>query len=120
MAIVSRGRRLGLTLGFAAALTACARPAHEIEPAPTDPAMFMGMSCSQLVHERARRSRALIFAGMAQDQVSADDNMRTLGVPTPVGTIFDGDREPEVARLKGELHAVNAQMIAMNCGPDYR
>lgn len=120
MAAVSCGRRLVLTLGFAAALSACARPAHEIEPAPIDPVMFMGKSCSELAHQRARRSRALIFAGMAQDQVSADDNMRTLGVPTPVGTIFDGDREPEVARLKGELHAVNAQMIEMNCGPDYR
>lgn len=120
MPAVSRGRRLVLTLGSAAALAACARPAHEIEPAPIDPAMFMERTCSELAHERARRSRKLIFAGMAQDQVSADDNMRTLGVPTPVGTIFDGDREPEVARLKGELHAVNAQMVEMNCGPDYR
>jgi hypothetical protein len=82
--------------------------------------MFVGKSCSQLVAERARLSQALIFAGLAQDQVSADDQMRTLGAPTPVGTLFDGDREPEVARLKGELHAVYAQMIVMRCGPDYR
>jgi hypothetical protein len=50
--------------------------------------------------------------------VSEDDSMRTLGIPTPVGTLFDGDREPEVARLKGELRAVNAQLQAAGCIED--
>ncbi|MBY6240569.1 hypothetical protein [Methylosinus sp. Sm6] len=120
MAMVSHARLVFGALGLAAALAACAKPAHEIAPTPIDPVMFAGKSCSQLVAARARRSQALIFAGMAQNQVSDDDRMRTLGVPTPVGTLFDGDREPEVARLKGELHAIGAQMIVMNCGPDYR
>jgi hypothetical protein len=120
MASLSKVGRLLFALGLAAQLGACARRTSEIEAVAVDPAMFEGMTCSQLVAQRARRSQALIFAGMAQDQVSADDGMRTLGVPTPVGTLFDGDREPEVARLKGELHAVNAQLIAMRCGPDYR
>jgi hypothetical protein len=119
MATVSLARILA-ALGLAAALVACARPAREIEPAPSDPSLFMGESCSQLVAERGRRSEALIFAGMAQDQLSDEDRIRTLGAPTPLGTPFEDDREPEVARLKGELRAINAQMIAMKCGPDYR
>lgn len=120
MASLSKAKRLLCACCLAALLGACARPTSEIVAAAADPAMFEGMTCSQLVGQRARRSQALIFAGMAQDQVSADDGMRTLGVPTPVGTLFDGDREPEVARLKGELHAVDAQLIEMRCGPDYR
>lgn len=120
VASLSKATRLLGVCCLAVLLGGCARPASEIEAAAVDPALFEGMTCSQLVAQRARRSQALIFAGMAQDQVSADDGMRTLGVPTPVGTLFDGDREPEVARLKGELHAVTAQLIAMRCGPDYR
>jgi len=118
-----RARRLCVA-GWAAAaalgLSACAKTAWDIEPAPVDPALFAGADCPQLVARRARISQALIFAGSAQDQIAADDRTRTLGAPTPMGTLFEGDREPEVARLKGELHAVNAQMDMLRCGPDFR
>jgi hypothetical protein len=109
-----------LALVASLALAACARRTQEIEATPADPALFAGASCAELVAERAKRSEKLIFSGLAQDQVSADDRMRTLGVPTPVGTIFDGDREPDVARLKGELHALEAALVAARCGADYR
>jgi hypothetical protein len=117
MALASKTGRLLPALGLAM-LAACARQTREIEAAPVEPGLFSGMSCLRLVKERARRSQALIFAGAAQDQVSADDSLRTLGIPTPAGTLFDGDREPEVARLKGELRAVNAQLLASGCIAD--
>ncbi|MBG0808636.1 hypothetical protein IY145_04530 [Methylosinus sp. H3A] len=119
----ARARRLRFAVWAVVAalgLSACAKTAGDIEPAPVDPALFVGADCAQLVARRARISQALIFAGSAQDQIAADDRTRTLGVPTPMGTLFDGDREPDVARLKGELHAVNAQMDAQRCGPDFR
>lgn len=110
----------GVAFALVLVLGGCAKQTRDIEAAAVDPAIFVGATCSQLVAERAKRSQALIFAGLAQDQVSADDRVRTFGAPTPMGTLFEGDREDEVARLKGELHAANAQMIVMNCGPDYR
>ena len=113
-------RRAALALAAALGLSACAKTTLDIEPAPVDPALFAGADCAQLVARRARIAQALIFAGSAQDQLAADDRMRTLGVPTPMGTPFDDDREPQIARLKGELHAVNAQMDAQRCGPDFR
>lgn len=113
-------RRAAVALAAALGLSACAKTTLEIEPAPVDPALFVGADCAQLVARRARISQALIFAGSAQDQLAADDRTRTLGVPTPMGTPFDDDREPQIARLKGELHAVNAQMDAQRCGPDFR
>ncbi|PWB94369.1 hypothetical protein [Methylosinus sporium] len=117
-----RCRALSPALAVAAAfgLAACAKPTREIEPAPVDPGLFIGADCPQLVARRARIAQALIFAGSAQDQLAADDRTRTFGVPTPMGTPFDADREPQIARLKGELHAVNAQMDAQRCGPDFR
>ncbi|WP_244613005.1 hypothetical protein [Methylosinus sp. Ce-a6] len=115
-----RARFAGLALAAALGLSACAKPTRDVEPLPVDPALFAGADCAQLVARRARISQALIFAGSAQDQIAADDRVRTLGVPTPMGTLFDGDREAEVARLKGELHAVNAQMEMQLCGPDFR
>ncbi|OAI29620.1 hypothetical protein A1351_10660 [Methylosinus sp. R-45379] len=113
-------RRAVLALAAALGLSACAKTTWDIEPAPVDPALFVGTDCAHLVARRARISQALIFAGSAQDQLAADDRMRTLGVPTPMGTPFGDDREPQIARLKGELHAVNAQMDAQRCGPDFR
>lgn len=98
----------------------CARPSQEIEPRFVDANLFAGANCSQLVAERARRSRALIFSALEQDQISQDDRIRTLGVPTPMGTLFEGGVEPEIARLKGELRAINAMHAMMNCGADYR
>jgi hypothetical protein len=118
MTIASKAGPVLAALGLAM-LCACARATREIAPAIVDPTMFEGQSCIQLAYERARRSKALIFTGMAQDQVSEDDSTRTLGIPTPMGSVFEDDREPEIARLKGELHAVNARMRAMGCIPDY-
>ncbi len=113
-------RRAALALAAALGLSACAKTTRDIEPAPVDPALFAGADCAQLMARRARISQTLIFSGSAQDQIAADDRTRTLGVPTPMGTPFDSDREPEIARLKGELHAVNAQMDTQRCGPDFR
>jgi hypothetical protein len=101
-------------------LAGCARRAAEIEPLPAPPQAFAGANCMDLVALRAKRSQALIFLGMAQDQLSEDDSTRTLGVPTPHGVLFGTDREPDIAALKGELHALNRAMRDKGCIPDYR
>lgn len=113
---VARCAILALSVG----LGACAQRTRDIEAIVVDPSPFLALTCPQLVAARARRAQALIFSGLAQDQTSQDDRTRTFGVPTPMGTIFEGDRGDEIARLKGELRALNEQMIVMNCAPDYR
>jgi hypothetical protein len=109
----------GAILALALAFSSCAKPTREIQPAFVDPSAFMGATCMQLTAERGRRSQALIFAGLAQDQTSLDDRTRLLGVPTPMGTIFEGDNEVAISRLKGELRAIDAQM-PIACDADYR
>jgi hypothetical protein len=100
-------------------VAACAKQTRDIRPAFVDPSNFADATCSQLLTERAKRSQALVFSGFAQDETSSQDRLRILGAPTPMGTIFEGDNEVEISRLKGELHALDAQMLIMNCGAGY-
>ncbi len=95
---------------LASLVMGCARPMRDIEPNFVDANRFAGASCSQLVTERARRSRALIFSGLQQDQISQDDRMRTLGAPTPMGTLFEDDvrtrnRAPQGRVARDRHHA---------------
>lgn len=101
-------------------LLACARPTVDIEPVPIDPRIYFGRACSELVEERARRTQALIFVGLIQDQISEDDRTRTLGIPTPMGSEFNESKADQVARLKGEVRAIGSALASLNCGPDYR
>ncbi len=109
----------GALVAFALTLSCCAKPVRDIQPAMVDPSAFAGDSCPQLAAKRARLSQALVFRGFAQDQVSADDRAGIFGAPMLMGTMFDGNNEAAVSELKGELRAVNSQILAMNCGLDH-
>lgn len=106
-------------LALSLVVSDCAKQTRYIQPAIVDPSIFAYATCSQLLTERAKRSQALIFSGIAQDETSSQDRLRILVVPTPMGTIFEGDNEVEISRLKGELRALDAQMLIMNCGAGY-
>jgi len=101
-------------------LSSCARTMREIPPAPGAIYPDPHASCARLVAERARRTTRLVIVGLHQDQLAADDRARVLGVPTPLGTPFEEDMTPEVARLKGEIGAITQEMIRKNCGRDYQ
>jgi len=103
----------------ALALGACAKRTRDIEPALLLRDPFAGAACPALLATRARLSQALIFYGLEQDQISADDRTRTLGVPTPMGTGPEGDNETKIALLKGEL-VVLEDDVARTCGPNER
>jgi hypothetical protein len=103
---------------LASAFSACSKRIEEIEPASISAGEFAGMTCSQLVSEQARKTRALIFAELAQERVIADDRIRTFGVPTPMGSLFNEDRTESIARLKGQLASIR-MLLSRECGPDY-
>ncbi|WP_424361546.1 hypothetical protein [Methylocystis parvus] len=96
-------------------LSACARSHGEIAPAPVPPNAFSAADCRQLSLMRAKAERSLVLSEIAQDHRHAEDRTRTFGVPTPMATIFDGDHEAEVARLKGEAYALAAQLERAGC-----
>jgi hypothetical protein len=98
-------------------LAGCAKSARDIEPDFGRALAYFDASCPGLAAERARLAERLIFSGLRQDQVSRDDRIRTFGVPTLFGTIFEGGDEPEIGRLKAELRVIDAEMIQLNCWP---
>lgn len=102
-------------LVLATLLSACATPAREIEPAPADPAAYVGKSCIALFGERGRLRRDFVFASLRQDQISRDDRIRIFGAPTLFGSIFEGDGSGQVARLKGQIRAIEDAMIYERC-----
>ncbi|MCX7900016.1 MAG: hypothetical protein N2444_08040, partial [Methylocystis sp.] len=85
---------------LALVLFACAPHHGDIGPANLDPTPFLQASCAELSLMRAKADRSLIFASLAQDQQARDDDTRTFGVPTPMATIFETSRAPEVAGYK--------------------
>lgn len=110
-----RPAMLILSFSLMTGLAACAVTHGEIAPAPIPPEAYAPASCRQLALMRAKTMRSLTLASIIQDQHYADDRTRTFGVPTPMATIFDEDRAPEVARLKGESLALTAQLENAGC-----
>jgi len=110
-------RGFGLTLPIALSLGACAAPARDIEAAAVDGLLYERTACADLSAKRAQLARDYVFASLKQNQVSFDDRVRTLGVPTLFGTVFDGSNAEEVGRLKGELYAIKKGMSGSGCLP---
>jgi len=96
-------------------LSACAARHDEIMPLPVDPADYEGATCRQLGLMLAKAQRTLVYTEMEQDHIAADDNIRAFGVPTLMGTFFEGSRVFDVARLKGETIALKTQLQQSGC-----
>jgi hypothetical protein len=108
-----------LFLFLASSLSGCAKRAAEIEPASINTADFSALTCSQLVAERAWRTRRLAFLELEQDQINADDRIRTFGIPTPMGSLYAESKVEAIANLKAQLRALG-ENLSIICGPDYR
>ncbi len=79
------------------------------------PSAFEPATCRQLSLMHAKAMRSLVYAELMQDQRYAEDRTRTFGVPTPFATLFEENREAEVALLKGETLALAAQLEQARC-----
>lgn len=110
-----RMARSTFTLSIAGVLSACAVPHAQIAPAPVPPVAFDGASCRELALMHAKAMRTLTFSSIAQDHNFEADHTRVFGVPLPMATLFERDREAEVARLKGDSLALAAQLERQGC-----
>jgi len=112
--------------GFLAAigliLTAgCATKSTGIAPAYVSPALYSNWTCPQLAEEARRVSaRAALAAGVQDQKRSNDQVLTTVSVIVFWPALFalngDGPQAAEVARLKGEMQAVEEASIQKNCG----
>jgi hypothetical protein len=110
-----------LVVGAALAVGACAKSADQITAAYVSPLQYDQYNCTQLAEEAQRLSGRAMEASGAQNQRAVNDAvMTTVGAVIFWPALFaiggDDAKAYELARLKGEMEAVEQVSIRKNCG----
>src|SRR5262245_38159779 len=102
------------------ALGGCATSSDKITASYVSPMQYESWNCRQLADEAQRISqRAAATAGAQDSQVTKDAVATTVGVIIfwPALFLIGGDKQTaaELARLKGEMDAIEQTSIRKNC-----
>lgn len=105
----------------AVALAGCADKAEDIGAAYVSPLAYQGLSCKQIAQEASRVSSRVGEVSGVQNKKAKDDAVATgvaIVVFWPAAFFIKGDKQTaaELARLKGELQALEQTSIKKNCG----
>ena len=106
-------------------LAGCATNPKDIEAAYVSPVPYQSMTCDQLAAEASRVSQAA-SAATGQQQSQANRDAVAVGVSLivfwPAIFFVGGDKATaaEVARLKGEMNAIEQASVARNCGIQFQ
>ena len=102
-------------------LAGCADTSDQISASFVSPSPYQSMSCAQLGNEAQMVSNRVAVASAKQDKKASND-----ALAVGVGTILfwpalfmikgDGAQAAEVARLKGEMEAIETTNRMKNCG----
>ncbi|WP_195759850.1 hypothetical protein [Paracoccus sp. S-4012] len=112
-------------LAASTALAGCADQSDQIAPSYVSPSMFTAMNCQQLGDEAHRVSSRASHAIAEQDRRASNDATATaisliLFWPAAFFIKGDGQSAAEVARLKGEMQAIEHANTARNCGIQFQ
>lgn len=104
----------------ALAVSACANKSDQIAAAYVSPNLYQQMSCPALAAEAQSVSNRAHAASAAQDKKASDDAVATgIGMVLFWPALFmvkgDGAGAAEVARLKGEMQAIEHANRVRNC-----
>ena len=112
-------KAVAVMVSVSLAVSGCAKSPDNRSGAYTSPLQYQGHSCDQLQQELSRISaRAAEVAGQQSSQATKD------AVALGVGLIlfwpalffmFGGDKGEELARMKGEIEAIEQAAIQKNC-----
>lgn len=108
-------------LSIASGLAACATSTDQIAPSYVSPTLYLNLTCNQLREEAVRVSnRAAEATGLQDEQVSRDAVAMGVGLVLFWPALFfirgGGATEAEVARLRGEMVAIEQASIQKDCG----
>lgn len=110
-----------IAIGAAMLLAGCATRAEDIKASYVSPILYQNLSCTQLALEAQNvQSRALEATGLQNKKAGQD--AAAVGValvlfwPAAFLAQGDGANAAEVARLKGEMEAIEHASIRNNCG----
>lgn len=108
-------------VAFATLLAGCATPPKDIAPAYVSTTLYENLTCQQLRHEAEGVSaRAAAAFGKQEKNRGQDAAMTTVSLvlfwPAAFFMKGDGADAAEVARLKGEMQAIEQVNRMKNCG----
>lgn len=107
------------------ALAGCASKSGEIAPSYVSPVMYQSYTCQQIAQESQNIAAHAAEMSGAQDQKRTNDQIAT-GVAIVVfwpAAFFvggDGQAAAELARLKGQMQALEQASVMKNCGIQFR
>jgi hypothetical protein len=114
--------RIGLVVtALAVALGGCAKDATQVGATYISPITYQGYTCAQLGEEATRVSERAASATGVQNQKSTNDAIgMTVGLVVfwPALFMIKGNDETtaELARLKGQMDAIEVVSIQKKCG----
>lgn len=114
-----------LAVVSAMTLSACAEKSSDIAAAYVSPMQYSNYNCSQIASEAQRvSSRAAQAMGQQDKKADNDEAMMAIGMILfwPALFALNGDSESagEVARLKGEMEALEQASIQKDCGIEFQ
>lgn len=110
-----------IVLGAVSILAGCATPPKDIAPSYVSTSLYENLTCKQLRSEAEGVSARVAAAFAKQEKNRGQDAaMTTVGVALFWPALFfmkgDGADAAEVARLKGEMDAIEQVNRVKNCG----
>jgi hypothetical protein len=110
---------------IALAVGGCASKSNDIAASYVSPLQYDTFNCRQLAEEAQRVSQRAAVAAGVQDQKATNDAVATtVGVIVfwPALFFIGGDKgnAAELARLKGEMDAIEQTSIRKSCGIQFR
>jgi hypothetical protein len=110
-----------LCVGLGMAVAACASKSIDVAPSYVSPIQYNNYTCDQLQAEAQRVSHHAMAAAGAQDKRRSNDAVATtVGVVLFWPSLFfikgDNEKTAELARLRGEMEAIEQISIQKNCG----
>jgi hypothetical protein len=108
-----------------AMLAACATRSGDVAASYVSPITYDGYTCPQLAEEAQRVSAHAAASAGAQDSQATKDAVATTAAVIifwPAAFLVAGDKQnaAELARLKGEMDAIEQTSIRKRCGIQFR
>lgn len=113
--------KIAVAVAAAGLLCGCASKSAEIQASYVSPVLYQNLTCQQLNVEAQNVSqRAMMASGVQDKKAGQDAAVMAVGLivfwPALFFTSGDGAAAAEVARLKGEMEAIEKASVANNCG----
>lgn len=108
-----------IILSVLALLAGCATPPNDIKATSVSAKNYSGLSCEQLAQKAISTNHDIAPLVGKQQSVSESDAMGVFWLGLPVGSMSDNDdakaRVEKIARLKGELAAIQSARTRAGC-----